>query len=140
MSVQNEVQHMRHTLVFAYNADSGLFNTVSDIAHKILSPQTYSCQLCALTHGYFAVREEWLGFLATLNVDCEFLHRDELQAKYALTPQDFPAIYLKNAEGRLDVLADREAIEACDRLESLEHMLQEKLQHLNRASQQGKRD
>lgn len=29
---------MRPTLIFVYNADSGLFNTVTDIAHKVLSP------------------------------------------------------------------------------------------------------
>lgn len=122
---------MSSTLVFVYNADSGLFNTVSDIAHKILSPKTYSCQLCALTHGYFSVREEWVGFLQTLEVECEFLHRDELQSRYQLSAQELPAIYLKNETGGLEVFADRKAIEACNDLASLKQMLQEKLQRLN---------
>ena len=122
---------MPATLVFAYNADSGLFNTVSDIAHKILSPRTYSCQLCALTHGYFSVREEWVGFLQTLQAECEFLHRDELQSKYQLTDQELPAIYVRGKTGGLEVFADRKAIEACNDLASLKQMLQEKLQRLN---------
>ena len=49
---------MAGKLIFIYNADSGLFNTVTDIAHKIFSPETYSCNLCALTHDYFTVRDE----------------------------------------------------------------------------------
>ena len=122
---------MQTKLVFAYNADSGLFNTASDIAHKILSPKTYSCQLCALTHGYFSVREEWVGFLETLDIDCEFLHRDELQAKYQLENQELPTIYLRKNAGELETFVDRKTIEACKDLESLKQMLQEKLQHLN---------
>jgi hypothetical protein len=41
------------SLVFVYNADSGVFNTLSDIAHKIFSPETYACNLCALTPHEF---------------------------------------------------------------------------------------
>jgi hypothetical protein len=46
------------SLLFVYNADSGVFNLVTDIAHKIFSPQTYACQLCCITHGNF---EDALG-------------------------------------------------------------------------------
>ena len=31
-----------YTLLFVYNADSGLFNTMADIGHKLLSPETYA--------------------------------------------------------------------------------------------------
>ena len=41
----------RVELLFVYNADTGLFNTVADAAHKILSPSTYSCNLCKVTYG-----------------------------------------------------------------------------------------
>ena len=122
---------MQTKLVFVYNANSGLFNTVSDIAHKILSPKTYSCQLCSLTHGYFSVREEWVGFLKELDADCEFLHRDELKEKYQLDGRDLPAIYIRSETGDLNVFADRETIEACSDIVALKQMLQDKLQHLN---------
>ncbi len=46
-----------HALVFVYNADSGLFNTVTGMAHKIFSPGTYECNLCALTYSTFGMRE-----------------------------------------------------------------------------------
>ena len=57
-------------LLFVYNADSGLFNTMADIGHKIFSPQTYSCLLCALTHGYFRERDEWRRFVDDNPVLC----------------------------------------------------------------------
>ena len=81
-------------LVFVYNADSGVFNTLTDIAHKIMSPNTYECNLCNLTHGYFKARDEWLGFLRELDVEIEFLHRDEFVKKYHIEA-DYPAVFIK---------------------------------------------
>ncbi|MBC7930780.1 MAG: hypothetical protein H7Z38_09495, partial [Rubrivivax sp.] len=56
-----------HALVFVYNADSGLFNALTDIAHKAFSPATYQCNLCALTHSTFGMRKGWKRFLETLD-------------------------------------------------------------------------
>ena len=89
-------------LVFVYNADSGVFNTLSDIAHKLFSPETYQCNLCNLTHGYFQAREEWMTFLDDLDADIEFLHRDEYMKKYPAQANDadigLPAIFVKDNE------------------------------------------
>ena len=88
-------------LVFVYNADSGLFNTMADIGHKIFSPQTYACDLCALTHGYFSERREWRGFVESLPLPCEFLHRDEfLQAYPEQQGLRFPAVLRADANGQ----------------------------------------
>jgi hypothetical protein len=57
---------IKPVLVFVYNADSGVFNTLSDIAHKIFSPETYACNLCALTHTNFGMRGEWKRLLKRL--------------------------------------------------------------------------
>ena len=40
-------------LIFVYNAGSGKLNALFDMAHKIVSPTTYECSLCALTHDAF---------------------------------------------------------------------------------------
>jgi len=37
---------MNTTLIFVYYGESGLFNTLTHVAHKISSPQTYPCNLC----------------------------------------------------------------------------------------------
>jgi len=43
-------------LIFVYNADSGLLNAMKDWAHKIVSPETYPCSLCALTYNNLGMR------------------------------------------------------------------------------------
>ena len=109
-------------LIFVYNADSGLFNTVSDIAHKIFSPQTYSCGLCALTHSYFSMRDEWKSFIESLGVDCQFMHRDEFLKAYKLDNQDWPAVYVEIA-GQLKLCLGSADINKCDNLEELKMLI-----------------
>jgi hypothetical protein len=46
-------------LVFIYNADSGMVNTVKDFWHKALRPSTYKCNLCAQTFSPFGMKKEW---------------------------------------------------------------------------------
>lgn len=84
---------MSKQLVFVYNADSGMFNTLTDIAHKVFSPQTYECNLCAISHSYLSERSEWKEFIEELGVECEFLHRDEFLKKYSSVKTDFPVIF-----------------------------------------------
>lgn len=85
-------------LLFVYNADSGLFNTVTDMAHKIFAPQTYACDLCALTHGYFSERDAWRSFIESLGVPCRFLHRDQAQVFPELAGQAFPAVFRRHRD------------------------------------------
>ena len=119
-------------LVFVYNADSGLFNTLTDIAHKTLSPHTYRCQLCALTHGHLRMRQEWKACLERLGVPCEFLHRDELAQRYGVRGASLPAVYRR--EGReLTLCLDREAIEACHSIEELQRALGERCMSAKRS-------
>ena len=101
-------------LLFVYNADSGVFNTVTDIAHKIFSPETYACPLCELTHGYFQIRGEWKAFIESLLLPCEFLHRDEAQRNYALTDAELPAVYRKTNDGLRQCLGPAELKECAD--------------------------
>lgn len=117
---------MRTQLIFVYNADSGLFNTVADIAHKILSPDTYACNLCALTHDHFTVRRDWVEFLKTLDADCEFLHRDELAERYGVRDVELPAILRRDGTG-LQVWIDAATLRATASLDALKTLLSGKL-------------
>jgi len=111
-------------LIFVYNADSGLFNTVSDIAHKIFSPSTYSCQLCALTHSYFSVKEDWQGFLKTIDMPMEFLHKDEYKAIYKGHDINFPALLSIQGE-ELVLLINADALNQCNSLDELKTLITE---------------
>ncbi len=109
---------MSQKLLFVYNADSGMFNTLTDIAHKIFSPQTYECNLCAISHSYFNERSEWKDFIAGLGVECEFLHRDEFQKKYPGIETRFPVIFRMQGD-KLEPGLTSDKINACKSMEDL---------------------
>jgi hypothetical protein len=109
-------------LCFVYNADSGLFNTMADIGHKIFAPETYNCQLCALTHGYFRERATWRAFVEGLAAECEFLHRDEFRARYPDVDADLPAVFRLEA-GRPEVCLSAQALGEIDDLDTLQKQI-----------------
>ncbi|GJM41730.1 MAG: hypothetical protein DHS20C20_20120 [Ardenticatenaceae bacterium] len=80
-------------LVFVYNANSGLLNFVLDAAHKLFSPSTYPCNLCALTYTPASLLR-WQRFVKSLPWPVEFLHRDELAAQYGAADSLLPAAFL----------------------------------------------
>ena len=113
-------------LVFVYNADSGVFNTLADAAHKIFSPRTYACNLCALTHTAVRMRGEWRQFLEGLGRPLEFLHADELVARYGLKGVPLPAVFTREGAG-LRVLAGADSVNACRTLDELKRLVLEGL-------------
>jgi hypothetical protein len=114
----------RSALVFVYNADSGVFNALADAAHKIFSPRTYACNLCALTHTALGMRAEWKSFLEGLGRPLEFLHADELKSRYGLEGVPLPAVFERDDRSvRLFVGAD--AINACRTLDDLKRLILE---------------
>ena len=109
-------------LVFVYNADSGLFNALADAAHKLFSPRTYACNLCALTHTATGMRREWRRFLDGLGRPPEFLHADELGARHGAKGVALPAIFERDGAG-LRLLVGADSINACRTLEDLKGLL-----------------
>jgi hypothetical protein len=112
-------------LVFVYNAGSGLFNALTDIAHKTFSPRTYQCNLCALTHSTFGMRKDWKRFLETLDVPLEFLHSDELYELRGVSGVTLPAIFKREGE-RLELLIAADAINACRTMDDLKRLIRER--------------
>ncbi len=104
------------TLIFVYNTDSNPISSLIDLGQKILSPETYSCSLCKLTHGPFTEKEAWKAFRISIGVPVEFLHRDEFEKKYNQHFQ-YPIILDKNTcfdvvltKKELDDLANLDAL------------------------------
>jgi hypothetical protein len=120
--MRNESVRTRPALVFVYNADSGVFNALADAAHKIFSPQTYGCNLCALTHTAVSMRGEWRRFLEELDAPSEFLHADELGARYGVTGVPLPAVFKRDGE-KIEVLIGADSINACGTLDELESLI-----------------
>ena len=114
------------SLVFVYNADSGLFNTLTDIAHKIFSPDTYACNLCAITHDNLSMRSEWKDFIEQLDIELEFLHRDEFISQYEMEDVLLPCIFNKDANG-LSLFITADEVNACKTVEELKQLMQDGL-------------
>jgi hypothetical protein len=119
-------------LIFVYNADSGLFNTLTDIAHKLFSPRTYPCNLCALTHSPLGMKNEWRAFLSELQQPLEFLHRDEFHRRHGLSDAELPAIFLKTPAGDVQPWIDASAIRNVKSLPELQQLIRQRLADENR--------
>lgn len=104
------------TLIFVYNAESGFFNTLTDAAHKILSPQTYRCSLCALTYDTWGMKKTWAAFVHRLPMDVRFLHRDDIDSSFPSA--DLPAIFIRHND-HVRVLADGSSIIKCKTIDEL---------------------
>ena len=111
-------------LIFIYNASGGKLRGLFDLGHKILSPETYECGLCKLTHGAFTEREAWKKFREGSAVEMEFLHKDEFERGCDMN-YDYPVVL---AEGKVtSVLVDKNEIDKCGDVKMLIRMIESKL-------------
>ncbi|MBA3819177.1 MAG: hypothetical protein H0X17_09820 [Deltaproteobacteria bacterium] len=108
---------MRRELVFVYNADSSAWSKLLDAGHKLISPSTYACKLCALTYGAVSMRAPWSRFVDQLPHHVRFAYRDELGRDGTDVPAA-PALLERDGQ-RWAALLDRDAIEACANLDEL---------------------
>lgn len=69
-------------LIFVYNADSGFMNALKGVTQKAVSPKTYSCNLCQVTHPGVTMEAQWRTFIESLPEKPVFLHRDEFHKQY----------------------------------------------------------
>lgn len=80
-------------LIFVYNAEGGRWNAAKDTLHKMFSPSTYPCSLCAITYGYFSIEPLWANFIETLPVPPLFLHKEEWFAQFPNVNAELPAVF-----------------------------------------------
>ena len=118
---------LKPSLVFVYHAESGLFQGLVDMAHKTFSPQTYLCNLCALTFSTFGMRKGWKQFLETLRLPLEFLHADQLKQQYGDSGTALPAIFMKK-DGELELWIDADSINACRTMDDLKQLITDRLE------------
>lgn len=74
---------MYSRFIFVYNAKHTIASRIFDSAHKLISPSTYNCSLCALTHDHIGQKNEWKNFLNSITLQVEFYHKDEYEKKFA---------------------------------------------------------
>ncbi|WP_299754706.1 hypothetical protein [uncultured Pontibacter sp.] len=118
---------MAQKLQFIYNAETGFFNKLTDFAHKIISPKTYACSLCALTYGKFTIKEEWADYIKSLPMEVEFIYKNEW--KFAPVRQEYPLVALQTGTDRVEVLLEASELNQIKSLKQLRTKLDEVLQN-----------
>jgi len=69
-------------LIFVYNSDGTVASLIKDTAHKLVSPETYPCNLCRLIYPLASMKGEWRKFIESSPHEVVFLHRDEFHEQY----------------------------------------------------------
>ncbi|WP_179009016.1 GTPase [Winogradskyella forsetii] len=105
-------------LLFIYNANSGKLNALFDAGHKLISPSTYKCSLCALTYDTFAENRAWKNFRADSHLKMEFYHKDEFEAVFPSVKLIYPTI-LKLENHQLTTVLTPEVIGEIPNVEAL---------------------
>jgi hypothetical protein len=115
-------------LVFVYNAKPGAVAGMLDTIHKTLSPDTYACDLCAITYGAFSMRGEWRDWLKAQPWSAEFAYRDAFRAAHpAFADLPLPAIFRRDGDGPLQLLVGAEEFNASATVSDLIALLEARL-------------
>ncbi|ODT01342.1 MAG: hypothetical protein ABS49_01710 [Erythrobacter sp. SCN 62-14] len=115
------------TLILIYNADGGWLNALGDMVHKLASPATYPCSLCALTYGAVAMRRQWRRFLTELGMPTLFLYRDEFRRDLDCSDIALPAILLAQEAGEPELLVSAAELNNLPDLDALIAMTRARL-------------
>ena len=112
-------------LIFIYNAKSGIVNEFLDIAHKIISPSTYNCNLCALSYGNFSMKKKWSDYISSLPVKSTFTYKDKV-SEYGYNNIELPSIIFRNGS-RSKVIISSEEINKLKKIDQLINILSDRL-------------
>jgi hypothetical protein len=120
-------------LLFVYNAEAGLVQGFLDSVHKVVSPQTYECDLCAITYGLTSMKPQWRDWLKGLGVPVQFYHRADFHAAWPGTDVKLPVI-LAEREGEIEILVGAEDFKSATTVDGLIALLEGRLDSHLRSS------
>ncbi|MDD1694497.1 MAG: hypothetical protein LUQ71_07215 [Methanoregula sp.] len=107
------------TLLFVYNADSGVFPGMKDYSLKSGTSNTRQfCNLTAITNSPIGMKKDWKRFVRELDIPARFLNRNEFVSEIGAGLITFPAILVQTGKDLL-MLASSEEINRCQSLEDL---------------------
>ena len=112
-------------LIFVYNAKSGMVNEFLDFAHKIVSPSTYNCNLCAISYGNFKMKKKWSDYISSLPVRSTFTYKDKV-SEYGYNNIELPSIIFRNGS-RSKVIISSEEINKLKKIDQLINILSDRL-------------
>lgn len=118
----------KSTILFIYNANSGIHNAILHSMHKVLSPATYDCNLCDITFGIVSENKTWKKFREASQHEMEFLHKDEFANAYASKyghKFTFPIVLVEGNQD-LEVLISTEELNTLQNAEALIELIKKR--------------
>ena len=112
-------------LIFIYNAKSGIVNEFLDFAHKIVSPSTYNCNLCAISYGNFTMKKKWSDYISSLPVRSTFTYKDKV-SEYGYDNIKLPSIIFQD-KSKSKVIISSEEINKLKKIDQLINILSDRL-------------
>lgn len=120
-------------LIFVYNAEAGIAAGIMDSIHKLVSPATYTCDLCAITYGLTRMDPKWKAWLKAQPFDAVFHHRADFFAAYPAVTVTLPAI-LTGRKGRIDTLVAAGDFKQAPSVDALIALIEQRLAALSPAT------
>lgn len=116
-------------LILVYNANTGIANKLWDAMHKAVSPSTYGCELCSLTHNSVGARSQWKDFLKDEKIPTKVMYKDQFEATYATT-FEYPIVLLYD-KSNFSCILDKKAMSALNDLDSFLVLLKSRLPEID---------
>jgi hypothetical protein len=113
---------------FIYNAKNGLANSIFDLAHKIISPDTYECILCKITHGAFTDNKKFKQLKEKYNIT--LWHIDDYETKYSKESK-YPLIIIRDEKQKEIGRISTEEINSLTDVDEVEMILKFSTDKLN---------
>ncbi|MDD4137002.1 MAG: hypothetical protein PHT99_03790 [Methanoregula sp.] len=118
------------TLLFVYNADSGILPGMKDYSSKTGGSQGKDCcNLTAITHSPIGMKKDWKRFVKELGIPARFLNRNEFFSEVDTGITTFPSILVQAGKDLL-VVASTDEINRCQNLEDLISLIQPRCTNL----------
>ena len=107
INIMNGNNNKKSELVFIYNAKSGIINSLIDFTHKVISPDNYECNLCAITYGTFTKKNLWADYIESIPIASIFTYKDKIIDK-KLDNVILPAVFLKKNDRFIQLISSVE--------------------------------
>ncbi len=111
-----------------YNTKSDVWTKYWNNIHKIISPETYPCSLCRLTHNNFSEKKKWKDFRKNTHFDFLFMYKNEFLELYSgnnFKNIKYPIVFEKETKD-LKVVLDAEKLASIITVGQLIEFLQKK--------------
>jgi hypothetical protein len=105
---------------FIYNAKNGVTNSLFDLAHKLISADTYECNLCKITHGAFTESKKFRELKKKNNIT--LWHIDNYEVRYN-KEVSYPLIIFRNESGDEISRINTEVINSIINIDELEQII-----------------